>query len=92
MMMNNNVVLHTVHITTVKNGIADRILHIKRETSSMRGFTSILQDYPALAGCKHFQPSAALILHLIDAILQKKFIDPMAVNASILKNPGQIIS
>jgi len=92
MMMNNNVGLHTGHITTIKNVIADRISRIKRETNSMRGFTSILQDYPALAGCKRFQPSAALISHLTDAILQKKFIDPMAVNASILKNPGQIIS
>jgi len=92
MMMNNNVGLHTAHITTVKNVIADRISRIKHETHSMRAFTSILQDYPALAGCRRFQPSAALISHLTDAILQKKYIDPMVVNASILKNPGQIIS
>ena len=92
MMMNNNVGIRTAHITTTKNVIADRISRIKRETNSMRGFSSILQDYPALAGCKRFQPSAALISHLMDAISQKKFIDPMEVSASIRSNPGQFIS
>jgi len=92
MMMNNNVGVHTAHITTIKNVIADRISRIKRETNSVRGFSSILQDYPALAGCKRFQPSAVLISHLMDAISQKKFIDPMEVNASILSNPGHLIS
>ena len=92
MMMNNNVDLHTGHVTTTQNVIADRISRIKCKSNSMRAFESLLQDYPALAGCKRFQPSAVLILHLMDAILQKKFIDPMAVNSSILKNPGQIIS
>ena len=92
MMMNNDVGLITDHITTTKNVIADRISRIKRETHSVRAFKTIKQDYPALAGCKRFQPSAALISHLMDAILQKKFIDPMAVSSSILKNPGQIIS
>jgi hypothetical protein len=82
----------TDHITTTKNFIADRISQIKRKTCSVRAFKTIMQDYPALAGCKRFQPSAALILHLIDAILQKKFIDPILVNNSILKNSGQIIS
>ena len=92
MMMNNNVGLITDHITTTKNVIADCISRIKRETHSVCSFKTIMQDYPALAGCKRFQPSAALISHLIDAILQKKFIDPILVNNSILKNPGQIIS
>ena len=92
MMINNNVGHHTGHVTTSENIIADRFSRIKRETNSMRGFQSILQDYPALAGCKRFQPSAVLISHLMDAISQKKFIDPMEVNASILRNPGQIIS
>ena len=92
MMINNNVGLHTGHITTTNNVISDRISRIKRETNSMRGFQSILQDYPELAGCKRFRPSAALISHLMDAISQKKFIDPMEVNASILRNPGQTTS
>ena len=92
MMMNNSVGIHTAHIVTIKNVIVDCISRIKRETNSMSGFSSILQDYPALASCKCFQPSDALILHLMDAISQKKFIDPMEVSASILSNPGQIIS
>ena len=92
MMMNNNVGVHTAYVTTVENVIADRISRIKRETNSVRGFSSILQDYPALAGCKRFQPSAVLISHLMDAISQKKFIDPMEVNSSILSNPGHLIS
>jgi len=92
MTMNNNVGIHTAHITTTKNVIADHISRIKRKTNSMRGFSSILQDYTVLAGCKRFQPSAVLISHLTDAISQKKFIDPMEVSASILSNPGQLIS
>ena len=90
MMMNNNVGLHTGHVTTTQHVIVDRISRIKHETHSIRAFQSLLQDYPALDGCRRFQPSAALILHLMDAILQKKFIDPMAANAILLRNPGQI--
>jgi len=92
MMMKNNMVLITDHIVTTKNVIADHISRTKRKTHSVRAFKTIMQDYSALAGCKRFQPSAALISHLMDAILQKKFIDPISVNSSILKNPGQIIS
>jgi hypothetical protein len=92
LMMNNKVGLITDHITTIKNIIADRISRIKCKTHSVCAFKKIIQDYPALVGCKRFQPSATLILHIMDAILQKKFINPIAVNNSILKNPGQIIS
>jgi len=83
---------YTGQIITTNNVIADRIYSIKRETNSLCDFKSILQDYPELAVCKRFQPSAALISHLMDAISQKKFIDPMEVNASILRNPGQATS
>ena len=92
MMINNNVGHYTGHVTTKQNIISDRFSRIKLETNSMRGFLSIVQDYPALAGCKRFQPSAVLISHLMDAISQKKFIDPMEANASMFNNPGQIIS
>ena len=92
MMMNNPVGIHTAHVTTTKNIVADRISHIKRETNSMLAFQSILQDCPELNGCMRFQPSAALISLLMDAISQKKFIDPMEVNATLLSNPGRIIS
>ena len=92
MMINNNVGHYTGHVTTKQNIISDRFSRIKLETNSMRGFLSIVQDYLALAGCKRFQPSAVLILHLMDAISQKKCIDPIEANASILNNPGQIIS
>ena len=92
MMINNHVGFHTGHVTTANNIIADRISRIKRNTNSIRNFATILQDYPELAGCRRFQPSAEIISHIMDAILLKKYINPMDVNSSILKNSGQIIS
>jgi hypothetical protein len=92
MMMNNNVGFHTGHVTTTNNVIADRISRLKRESHSMRGFESLLQEYPELAGCKRFQPSVELISHIMDAILLKKSVDPMEVNSKILTTPGHVTS
>lgn len=92
MMMNNPVGIYSGHVTTKENIIADQFSRIKLETHSMRGFKSILQDFPELTGCKRFRPSAELISHIMDAISQKKYVDPMEVNASLLTNPGQVIS
>ena len=92
MMINNKVGIRTDHVTTVANIIADRLLHIEHETHCTRDFLSLVQDFPALAGCKRFHPSAELASHITDAILQKKFINPMEVNQSILKNPGHLTS
>ena len=92
LMINNAVGFHTGHITTTQNVIADRISCIKRETHSMSEFVQILQDYPEIVGCRRFQPSAELILHIMDAILQKKFVDPVTANSAVLNNPGQITS
>ena len=58
----------------------------------MRAFESLVQEYPELAGCKRFQPSAELISHIMDAILLKKFVEPLEVNKTLLSNPGQITS
>lgn len=92
MMINNDVGLHTGHITTKDNVIADRLSRIDNETNISHEFTTISQEYPVLAGCKRFLPSAELISHILDAILQKKYLDPLTINKSILTNPGQIIS
>jgi hypothetical protein len=92
MMINNNVGFKTGHITTKDNVIADRLSRITHESNVSHEFTSILQDYPVLDGCKRFHPSAALISHIMDAISLRKYIDPLAVNNSILTNPGQITS
>lgn len=92
MMMNNSVGFHTGHVTTTNNVIADRISRLKRESHSMRGFESLIQDYPELAGCKRFQPSAELISHIMDAISLKKYVDPMEVNRKLLTTPGHVTS
>ena len=92
MMINNPVGIQAEHVTTIANKIADKISRIKKETNSVRGFASILQAYPEIAGCRRFLPSAALISHITDAISLKKLVDPMEVNNSILTDPGQIIS
>ena len=80
------------HVTTVANMIADEILCIKKETNSVRGFASILQAYIDIAGCRRVQPIAALISHIMDAILLKRLVDPMVVRNIILTHPRQIIS
>jgi len=92
MMINNNVGFHTGHITTKANVIADLLSRITCEANISHEFNSILQEFPELGGCKRFHPSASLISHIMDAISQMKYIDPLAVNSSILTNPGQIIS
>jgi len=92
MMINNPVGIHAGHVSTKANVIADKISRIKKETNSIRDFAVILQEYPELIGCKRFQPSAVLISHIMDAISQKRCIDPMEVNRLVLSNPGQIIS
>ena len=92
LMINNAVGFHTGHVTTAQNVIEDRISCIKRKTHSMSEFVQILQDYPGIAGRRRFQPSAELISHVMDAILQKKFVDPVTANNAVLNNPGQIIS
>ena len=92
MTINNNVGIRTDHVTTVANIIADKLSRIKQESNCMRGFLSVVQEFPALAGCKRFHPSAELISHIMDAISQKKFVNPMEVNQSILRNPGHLTS
>ena len=92
MMLNNPVGLYTGHVDTKTNVIADEISRIKRETDSMRRFLFLQQEYQELRGCKRFHPSAELILHIMDAISLKKFIDPLAVSKTVLTNPGQLIS
>ena len=92
MMMNNPVGIYSGHISTKDNIIADLISRIECESHSNREFLKISQDYPELDGCKRFQPSAELISHIMDAISQKKLLDPLVVNASILTSPGRITS
>ena len=89
MMMNNSVGFHTGHVTTTNNVIADRISRIKHKTQSMLQFKSLIQEYPELAGCKRFRPSVVLISSIMDAILLKKFVDPVAINNELLKNHAQ---
>ena len=89
MMINNNVAVHTGHVTTHENVIADKISRIRKETNSMRHFQSLIQDYPELSGCRRFHPSKESISHIMDAILQKKLLDPVKVSSRVLKNPGQ---
>ncbi len=80
------------HVATEVNVIADSISRIKRETDSMHHFKTLIQDYPELAKCSRFQPSAKLIFLIMDGISQKRFINTMEVNRVVLANPGKIIS
>ena len=92
MMINNPVGLDTGHVTTKKNYIADYISRIKRETDVLVGFDKLKQDFPQLQSCRRFHPSSELISLIMDALLSKKLVDPVALNLVLLKNPGRIAS
>ena len=92
LMIDNPVGTDVDHVTSKENEVADRISRIKSDTDTLLGIDSLMQDFPALTGCKRFQPSSKLISLLMDAISQRKLIDPLEVNSRILGTPGQIIT
>ena len=92
LMIDNPVGTDVDHVTSEENEVSDRISRIKSDTDSLLGIDSLMQDFPALTGCRRFQPSSKLISLLMDAISQRKLIDPLEVNSSILETPGQIIT
>ena len=92
MMIDNNVAARTARVNTKANVIADQISRVNSATNIAHEFPRIAQDYPELSGCRRFHPSAELISHIMDAISQKKFIDPLEVSSSLRSNPGSITS
>ena len=91
-MIDNPVGTDVDHVTSEENEISDRISRIKSETDTLLGIDSLMQDFPALTGCRRFQPSSKLISLLMDAISQRKLIDPLEANSSILGTPGRVIT
>ena len=92
LMIDNPVGTDVDHVTSEENEISDRISRIKSETDTLLGIDSLMQDFPALTGCRRFQPSSKLISLLMDAISQRKLIDPLEANSSILGTPGRVIT
>jgi hypothetical protein len=86
LMINNPVGISVAHITTKHNVIADRISRIKRETNTIPEFSSLLQDFPQLKSCKRFHPSNELISLIMDVLLQKNIIDPLAASRQLLSD------
>ena len=92
MMMKSPVGICADYINTKCNKIADYVSRIKSKTQSMVKFDKLLQEFPQLKVCRRFQPSNELISYILDALLYKKSIDPVALSQLLLKNPGRIIS
>ena len=88
-MINNNVGINIVHITTKANEIADRISRAKTETDILPNFEKLVQDFPRLTSCRHFHPSPELVSSIIAIMLQKKSFDPLAAKDSILADLGK---
>ena len=86
LMINNPVGISVAHITTKHNVIADRISRIKRKTNTIPEFSSLLQDFPQLKSCKRFHPSNELISLIMDILLQKNIIDPLAASRQLLSD------
>ena len=92
LMIGNPVGLDIEHVTSEDNDLADAISRFKSNGDTLRGLPSLMQEFPRLRGCRRFRPSSPLLSLLLDAISQKKLLDPLAVNNAVLTNPGQITS
>ena len=66
--LNNPLGLTTGHIQGIKNDLPDLISRINSNKNA-KTFTQILQKYPWLNSCHHFQPSQELVSHLLSALL-----------------------
>ena len=92
MMINNPVGLDTGHVDTKTNVIADRISRWKRESDTLLGFDTLVQEFPQLKCCRRFHPSSELISLILDALQSEKLVNPLQVRQLLLKNPGRIAS
>ena len=92
MMMNNPVGLDTGHVDTKTNVIADRISRWKKETDTLLGFDTLLQEYPQLSCCRRFHPSQELISYISGALLSNEPVNPLEVKELLRKHPGKIAS
>ena len=89
LMINSPVGLYIDHVTTKDNKIADRISRIKSETDVSSYYKSLVQDFPQLASCRRFHPSAELTSSIIALLLRKKSQDPLEVRGRILADLGR---
>lgn len=92
LMINNPVGVHTAHVSTTDNKIADRISRIESEANLASEMPLVFQDFPQLRSCRRFVPSAELVSHITDILLQKSYVDPLEVSRLILAAPGKIIT
>ena len=92
LMIGNPVGIDVEHVTSEDNDLADAISRMKSNDDTLLGISSLMQDYPPLRGCRRFQPSSQLLSLLMEAISQKKLIDPMDVNSKVLTDPGRTIT
>ena len=92
LMIGNPVGIDVEHVTSEDNDLADAISRFKSNGDTLRGLPALLQEYPQLRGCRRFQPSSQLLSLLMEAISQRKLIDPMDVNSKVLTDPGRTIT
>ena len=92
LLINNPLGLSTARIGTKENEIADQISRLKSEKDSLSFFCTLVQSHPQLRGCRRFLPSKELLSGITEALLTGKLADPLALNRTILSNPGHFTS
>lgn len=92
LLINNPLGLCTARISTSENKIADEISRLKAEKDSLDFFSSLVQSHPQLHGCRRFHPSKELLSGITEVLLTGKLADPLALNKTILANPGSFTS
>ena len=90
-MINNPVGVHTAHVSTTDNEIADRISCIKCEADVPTEIELIFQDYPELRSCQRFMPNAELVSHVMGALLRAPCVNLLELSRRILASPGKSI-
>ena len=92
LLINNPLGLCTARISTHDNKIADEISRLKSDEASLSFFCSLVQSHPQLRGCRRFLPSKELLSGITEVLLTGKLDDPLALNRTLLANPGSFTS
>jgi hypothetical protein len=92
LMLHNPIALHSNHIPTELNVVADKLSRIESEAHLAAAITKIQQEHPELTGCQRFNLSNSLTSCLLEIILKAECSNPIELSRLALTNPGRIIS
>jgi hypothetical protein len=86
-MIDSTTNLNSKWIGTKENVIADEISRLSDASNIEYDFNSLLQDYPQLKVCRHFQPSSVLLSWIWGCITNGVSLSLAAVRDERQKTP-----